>query len=81
MENATKIIADDLSKMLGDLSDMFADLENALAREVEVHGENADMELTTAVAHWAEKLHSEGILGKWAFKSAQNLLAQAGWDI
>ena len=64
-----------------DLMDMFADLEAALYREVQVHGESADMELTAAVAHWAEKLRDEEIIGKWAFKSAQNLLAQAGWEI
>ena len=75
MENAT------VNTLADDLMDIFADLEAALYREVETHGESADMDLTMAVAHWAQKLHDEGIIGKWAFKSAQNLLAQAGWEI
>ena len=75
MNNAT------MNTLADDLMDMFADLEAALYREVQVHGESVDMELVAAVAEWAVKLRDNEIIGKWAFKSAQNLLAQAGWEI
>ena len=71
MENAVKNAID--------IVDMFADLEAALYREVQVHGDGADTELCAAVAYWSEKLADDGLLGQSEFKATNHLLWQAGW--
>ena len=71
MNNATKNAMDIL--------DMFADLEAALYREVQVHGDGADKELCAAVGYWSEKLAEDGLLGQFEFKATNHLLWQAGW--
>ena len=71
MKNATKTAIDIL--------DIFAELEGALYREVQVHGDGADIELCAAVAYWSEKLADDGLLGRSEFKATNHLLWQAGW--
>jgi hypothetical protein len=60
---------------------MFADLEAALWNEIEIHGDNADLALVKAVAHWATELREAGLLGDYQWKSTVDLMNQAGWPV
>ena len=63
------------------LVDMYTDLEAALYREAEIHGDNADMELTKAVAHWALELRDAGLLGDHHWRITTKLLDRVGFPI
>jgi hypothetical protein len=63
------------------LLEMFADLEAALYREVEAHGDNADDELARAVAYWADQLAFAGLLGQEEWRITMRLLGRAGYSM
>lgn len=58
---------------------IYADLEHALASELE-YTDEALSELVAAVAIWAPLLHEQGILDDEELTFAQELLTRARWE-